>query len=152
MSYKYYTHLTSPNRTPEASCLPVFGVRRVVHSITIHHWGDPRNRPTIVGTVNWLINPNSHVSAHYVAEAGSVYSLVDDRDVAWHAGSARGNATSIGIELNPRASDADYHTAAALIADLRRYYGNLPLLPHNHWTATQCPGRWDLARLDKLSR
>lgn len=152
MSYKYYTHINSPNYTPEESCLAVFGVRRIVRSITVHHWGDPSNFPQAPGVVNWLINPNSGVSAHYVATAGSVWSLVDDKDVAWHAGSARGNATSIGVELNPQARPADYTTASQLIRDLRRFYGPLPLLPHNHWTATACPGRWDLARLDRMSR
>ena len=43
-------------------------------------------------------------------------------------------------------------TAAALIADLRAVYGNLPLSPHRRWTSTQCPGNWDLGRLDRLAR
>src|SRR5699024_11334888 len=38
------------------------------------------------------------------------------------------------------------------IAELRAVYGSLPLSPHKRWTSTQCPGNWDLGRLDRLAR
>ena len=54
----------------------------------------------------WLCNPEARASAHYlVAKDGSVYHLVDDDDVAWHAGISEWkkiqwvNNFSIGIEL-----------------------------------------------------
>ncbi len=53
-----------------------------------------------------LADPEAKVSAHYlVAEDGRIYSMVEDRRRAWHAGEShwRGvngmNATSIGIEI-----------------------------------------------------
>src|SRR5699024_2231978 len=73
---------------------------------------------------------------------------------AWHAGNSRANHDQIGIELDPNMSRraATEKTAAALIADLRAVYGNLPLSPHKRWTSTECPGNWDLGRLDRLAR
>jgi N-acetylmuramoyl-L-alanine amidase len=59
--------------------------------------------------IDWLANPESKVSAHYVvAEDGTVLQMVDEADRAWHAGRSwwRGttdiNSASIGIEIvNP---------------------------------------------------
>ena len=74
---------------------------------------------------------------------------------AWHAGNGKANHTQIGIEsLDPNASQraGTMATAAALIADLRSVYGDLPLYPHKHWTSTACPGNYDLKALDRLAR
>jgi N-acetylmuramoyl-L-alanine amidase len=59
--------------------------------------------------IDWLANPASGVSAHYVvAEDGTVLAMVDEARRAWHAGRSwwRGvtdvNSASIGIEIvNP---------------------------------------------------
>jgi len=56
-----------------------------------------------------LCDPGSEVSAHYlVTEQGQIYSLVDEKDRAWHAGAGSWreerdiNSASIGIEIvNP---------------------------------------------------
>lgn len=60
----------------------------------------------LASPLGWLCNPESKVSAHYlIGQDGTVYQLVHDEDVAWHAGvsSWRGrsgvNDFSIGIEL-----------------------------------------------------
>ena len=57
--------------------------------------------------VDWLCNPASQVSAHYlIAASGDVVAMVDEDLRAWHAGaSAWGgiqdvNSRSIGIELD----------------------------------------------------
>jgi hypothetical protein len=50
---------------------------------------------------NWLCNPQSRVSAHYViSRDGRVFSLVDDDKRAWHAGHTWGNNHTIGIEIS----------------------------------------------------
>jgi len=77
---------------------------------------------------------------------------VNPDDAAWHAGNAEGNATSIGIECRPEATDGDYQTIAELIRYLRGIYGDVPLRPHNSWSSTACPGDYDLDRLDSLAR
>lgn len=54
----------------------------------------------------WLCDPASQVSAHYLIDVdGTIYQLVDDNDIAWHAGVSEWkgqdnvNNFSIGIEL-----------------------------------------------------
>jgi len=39
------------------------------------------------GCLSWLRNPKSKASAHYlVTKAGAIHQLVQDKDMAWHAG------------------------------------------------------------------
>lgn len=122
-------------------------------SITIHWWGKPVGQ-TFEGIVNWFCGPNTSAttSAHYIAEAGRVACIVNPEDVAWHAGDWGGNLSSIGIECNPRATDEDYQTIGELVAYLRGIYGDIPLYPHRHWTQTECPGVYDIARIDAIAR
>lgn len=150
MAYQSITQFDSKNFTPAAQSMAVFGYARNIQAITIHHWGNKGQDFDTV--VNFLCTNNTPTSAHYVVMAGKVACIVNPADVAWHSGSAKGNATTIGIELHPEATDADYATAAELIKELRAVYGNLPLLPHNYWFSTACPGDWDLNRLDSLAR
>lgn len=149
--FREIKHRDSPNITRNRDCAAVFGRPRTITGITIHHWGDPNAGATFDGVVDWLCNPNSAVSAHCVVSAGEVAYLVNGEDVAWHAGSPEGNATTVGFELNPRASAADYNTAAQLIAAYREVHGDIMLYAHNYWTPTQCPGRWDVFKLDALA-
>lgn len=126
--------------------------------ICIHWWGDPSQRPTFEGTIQYLVygGARNSASVHYVAEAGRVACLLDpDTQLSWGQGDGAagyGNHYMISIECNPRASAADYQTVAELVRDLRKVYGPLPLRPHNAFTATQCPGVWDLKRIDALAR
>lgn len=149
--YNEITRYNSPNYTPANSSRAVFGHDRVISGITIHHWGDPALAPKFDSVVDYLCRPNGDTSAHAVVEANKVAWIVDDKDVAWHTGSPLGNASTIGLELNPRASEADYKTSAELIGQLRYIYGDVMLYAHNYWTNTQCPGAWDVYRLDKMS-
>nr|UVX56788.1 MAG: N-acetylmuramoyl-L-alanine amidase [Bacteriophage sp.] len=92
-----------------------------------------------------------------MVEDGRVACIVDPDDRAWHAGDgvgvrSKGNDMGIGIECNPRQSDGDYRTIAELVRDLRNEYGDLPLIRHRDCSATQCPGSYDLERLDGLAR
>jgi hypothetical protein len=131
---------------------------RVVTSITIHWWGrgadgQPLTRDTYDMNMNYLASDNDRSSsAHYIAKAKRVNCLVSPDDAAWHAGSAIGNTTSVGIECCPEGSGGDYETVAALVAFIRSIYGDIPLVVHNHWVGTECPGVWDIARLDALAR
>lgn len=140
-AYRYITSKTSPNQNARNS---------KIKSITIHHWGSRGQK--FDNVVSWLCDKRAGTSAHYVAEAGKVACIVDPDRRAWHAGSSRGNHESIGIECRPEATEGDYATVAALVADLRSVYGNLPLVPHRYWTNTACPGVWDLAKIDRLAR
>ena len=143
-AYKYVTSYTSPNQNARNS---------KITGLTIHWWGRPTGQNPL-GIVNWLCDKRAGTSAHYVVSEDTVWCIVDPDRRAWHAGNSRANHTQIGIELDPNQSRraATEKTAAALIADLRAVYGDLPLSPHNRWTSTECPGDWDLGRLDLLAR
>ena len=143
-AYKYITKYTSPNQNAR---------KRKIAGITIHWWGNPVGQK-IEGIVSWLCDKRAGTSAHYVVSDGIVYCIVDPDRRAWHAGNSTANHTQIGLELDPNASKraGTMRTAAALIADLRGEYGNLPLSPHRRWTSTQCPGNYDLGELDRLAR
>ena len=142
MAYNEITNRSSPNFWKGGN---------TIQGLTIHHWGDPAQNPTAEGVVNWLCNPASQVSAHFVITGTGrrVWQLVNDRDRAWHA--LAGNQSTLGLELDPRCRDEDYDVAAEVIADLWRYYGKLPLYPHKHFVATACPGNYDLGRLQRLA-
>lgn len=142
MAYKYITEYDSPN----------FGYPIGTHGqnkpkqIVIHHWGSDDS--TFSGVVNWLCNPKSEVSAHFVVEAGRSACLVNWSDAGWHAGNKTVNMSSIGIECHPRCSYADMVEVAKVIAMLWAEYGKLPLIGHKDVVATACPGRW----YDKLGK
>ena len=143
-AYKYITKYTSPNQNAR---------NRKIAGITCHWWGTPTGQNP-EGIVSWLCDKRAGTSAHYVVSENTVWCIVDPDRRAWHAGNSKANHDQIGIELDPNMSRraATEKTAAALIADLRAVYGNLPLSPHKRWTSTQCPGNWDLGRLDRLAR
>lgn len=136
----------SKNYTPAAAVPAVFGRPRTTGRCTLHHWDAPENRPAFVPTANHLSRPGGNTSAHFVVEAGRVACLVSPSNAAWHAGSAEGNATSIGIECNPRASDGDIEEVAALIAWIEDVYGPQEIWLHKEWSPTACPGRYEAVR------
>src|SRR6478752_3078176 len=152
MSYTELNQYNSPNYTAQVDVPAVFGQPRNVQYITIHWWGDPAQKPEFMGVVSYLCRENGNTSAHVVAEAGRVAWIVNGYDAAWHSGSAVGNATSIGIECNPRATDADYQTIGELVRDIRKIYGDLPLRRHSDWINTGCPGVYDINRIDAIAR
>lgn len=155
MAYTEETQYNSPNFTPAAQVPAIFGRARTIDGITIHHWGDPRTNPTYEGVVSYLCRASGGSSAHAVATGTGrrVAWIIDAVNAAWHSGSAIGNATTIGLELDPRCRDEDYDVAAELIADIWKAYGRiLPLYPHKYWSATACPGNYDLVRLELHAR
>lgn len=149
MSYKFITQYNSPNFTKGNN-----GRKMIV----CHHWDDPAKNPSFEGTISTLCNPSRGASAHFVATGTGrrVACLVDLENTAWHAGTnnpaTNPNPISIGIEADPRCRDEDYDVVAELIANIRSAYGDLPLRGHKEFVPTQCPGNWDLARLDALAR
>jgi hypothetical protein len=140
---------TAKGYTPAASVPQVFGRARTIDGIVIHHWG--LTGQTHDGVVNFFVNGPGQTSAHFVVSAGRIDCIVSPLDAAWHSGNAVGNATTIGIECRPEATDADYATVAELVAWLRSEYGNLPLTPHRQWQSTACPGVWNLDRINALA-
>ena len=141
-NYNYITKYSSPNFTK--------GRTQKITTVVIHWWGEPSTNPTAGGVVNWLCNPASKVSAHYVITGTNreVYHLVDNNNTAWHAKQA--NPFSLGLELDPRCRDEDYDVASEVIANIWKHYGKkFPLKRHSDYVATQCPGAYDLSRLQR---
>ena len=149
MSFDFITQYDSPNYT--------VGRPYGIACIVIHWWGDPAEHPTFEGVISTLCSPSRGASANYVAEAGRVACLVDPDNRSWASGdginvNSMGNDRGISIECNPRQSDGDYQTIGELIANIRSVYGDLPLYRHRDFSATECPGTYDLARLDAIAR
>lgn len=113
-----------------------------ITTIVIHHWDDPAKNPTFEGTVSYLTRNRAKTSAHWVVEAGRACQLVDEADTAWHAGNWEVNQASIGIECNPRASEADKQTIGDLIGQIQNRWGTLKIIGHKDVHSTECPGRY----------
>lgn len=97
----------SPNHAPRS---------KKISAIVVHHGTGTRT-----SDLRWLTNPASRVSAHYyVCRDGTIYQLVPDDRVAWHAGDALiglerdVNGISLGIEMehtnDPKIPVAQHHT------------------------------------------
>lgn len=76
--------------------------KRRIKYIIIHY----TNLPSIQASLKHLLNKRNKVSAHYLLDQkGKIYSLVNEKDIAWHAGISSWkadkllNKKSIGIEL-----------------------------------------------------
>lgn len=152
MSYTYQTQWDSPNYTPRSQTRSVWGVDRSIRNISIHWWDDPTKQPSYEGVIALLCSPARQASAHYVATGTGrrVACLVSPYDNAWATNSD--NPYTISIECDPRCRPEDYDVVAELIANIRSAYGDLPLVPHNQFVATRCPGDWNLGRLDAWAR
>jgi N-acetyl-anhydromuramyl-L-alanine amidase AmpD len=79
------------------------------------------------GAISWFQNSASGASAHYMIRSsdGEITQMVDEEDVAWHAGDWTTNARAIGIEHEGYVSDpgkwytdAMYEASAALTRDI----------------------------------
>jgi N-acetylmuramoyl-L-alanine amidase len=92
---------------------PNHGERRApperIDILLLHYTG----MPSCQAAIDWLANPASQVSAHYVVrEDGTVVRMVDEARRAWHAGVSRWegetdiNSRSIGIEICHPGADA----------------------------------------------
>lgn len=151
MSYNYQTQWDSPNYTPASQTAKTWGVNRQIKEIAIHWWDHPSKNPSFEGVVGGFLRAGG-LSAHYVATGTDrrVACLVSPLDNSWATGP--GNPYTISIECDPRCRNEDYDVVAELIADIRSAYGDLPLVGHNKYVATACPGNYDLARLDREAR
>jgi N-acetyl-anhydromuramyl-L-alanine amidase AmpD len=111
-------------------------------------------------SLNWLTNPASAASVHYLVDRqGNVYQLVREGDSAWgngipeqgsqFLGGPNPNFFTISIEHERNVDNTSPITpqqqaaSTALVADMRRRHGNLPLIPHSAISPisrAHCPG------------
>jgi N-acetylmuramoyl-L-alanine amidase len=118
---------------------PNHGARRTgpVDILLLHYTA----MPSCEGAIDWLCDPESGVSCHYVLhEDGRVVQLVDEGRRAWHAGlsSWKGesdvNSRSIGVEICHPGDEGEcppYPPAQieALVALCRGVLGRWPIPP-----------------------
>lgn len=142
------TTYTTPNRTPSALVAQVFGYARIIDGVTIHHWGaDGQNAQAVA---QFLSRPGGSTSAHFVLQEGLVYCLSPIADATWHAGSAKGNATTVGVECRPEMTRGDFDTLVEFVQWLEKLLGkSLNIYAHQWWFNTACPGRY-LGKIDEL--
>ena len=82
--------------------------------------------------INWFLDPRAKVSAHYIVSlGGTVYQMVMERDIAWHAGNKLYNSLSVGIEHEgfvkaKMFTEHQYRASARLLAYLAYKY-RIPL-------------------------
>ncbi|MEV4557082.1 N-acetylmuramoyl-L-alanine amidase [Kitasatospora sp. NPDC049285] len=85
------------------------------------------------GSVNTFKNPATQASAHYIVRAndGHVTQMVNDKNIAWHAGNKTVNMHSIGVEhegyafptgTQPWYSEQLYQSSATLVRYLAEKY------------------------------
>jgi hypothetical protein len=115
---------TTWDPAPAANYQPAHRKPGDIHYIVIHVTDG-----SYVGAVAWFLNPQSHVSSHYViSREGDITQVVARRDVAWHSGNHVMNAESIGIEHEGTTddpagfTDAEYRASAHLVAWLAHVY------------------------------
>ncbi len=131
-----------------------FGVskeKRTIDTIVLHSsynstGGDPYSVDKVIS-----IWKSYEVAPHYMIDRkGNIYRLVDDADIAYHAGVSKMpdgrtnvNDFSIGIEIlntkDDKYTDAQYDAVNVLIAYLRGQYGIKQVVGH----ADIAPGRKD---------
>ena len=87
--------------------------RRNIKYIIIHYTG----MKTAQESIKRLRSKKHRVSSHYfINEGGKITQLVNDKDIAWHAGvsywqkDTNLNSKSIGIELQNKGSKFGYHS------------------------------------------
>jgi N-acetylmuramoyl-L-alanine amidase-like protein len=117
--------------------------------IVIHQWNDRDKHPVLEGVLNWFLNPDSQLSAHWLESDDKEIQMVRESDRAWHAMQANGFA--IGIECDPNGGDPMYTRIINRCFVICKSYGltEKDIVPHNQYVQTECP-RWiDLNRIRK---
>lgn len=100
----------SPNHSPRGT----IAISMLVLHATVGDYGS---------ALAWLLNPASRVSSHYlIRKDGHIAQLVQDDQIAWHAGRANWhgvtgiNACSLGIELENANTGRDPYPPAQIAA------------------------------------
>ncbi len=138
---------------PKGKVIP--DVLMVNNFITIHQTGNI-GAPA-KNNHNYMKNCNKHgeriASWHFTVDDKEIYQAAPANMRCYHAGTSRGNNTSIGIEIcmfsDKERQRKAYMNAIELVKILLKYY-NLPIekvRQHYEWTKKDCPqwlrsGKW----------
>jgi len=124
----------SQNRRP--------GIKANMQYLTIHSTGNARS--TAKNERGWLVNPQNTRTAswHIVVDEREAILAVPLDEVAYHAGDANGNRTSIGIEICESGNrQKTMENAIELTAELLKQYKwkTDKLKRHYDWSRKLCP-------------
>ena len=111
-------------------------------TITIHSTANPNS--TAINERNWLVNPQNSRTAswHIAVDEKEAVEAIPLNEVAYHAGNASGNRTSIGIEICESGNrQRTLANAIELTAHLlkQRNWGIERLRRHFDWSGKSCP-------------
>ena len=107
--------------------------------ITIHWVGPyPGQIPDIVR--DYWINSGGEASAHYIIKDDECLQCWPENKVAWHAGCASGNKSSIGIEIIPCNKEGEFsEKSIQTLKELIATFPKMPIIRHYDWTGKDCP-------------
>ena len=99
-------------------------LNRNIKYIIIHYTGMKNQKSAI----KRLQSKVAKVSTHYlISKRGTIYQMVEDKNVAWHAGKSRWkkdvnlNSKSIGIEIVNNGNEIFPHNQIKKLADLLKF-------------------------------
>lgn len=130
--------------------LPYFSRRWGKTSFIVVHWSGGYTLQDAFETLK-----QRKLSYHYMVDGNTIWSLVDEKNIAYHAGNWIANTKSVGvchvgIWEQPIKEDS-YATSGQLLAEICRRNGFEPndktIVPHSQLKATACPGSLDIHRL-----
>lgn len=140
-----------------------YGITRSIEAIVIHHWNSPAARPSFNGNLDYLLHNNSSVSANSIIgfdELQNKVCIVDSviyPNVAFTTGGVI-NAKSVSIECDPWGEPGQPYSDEILkaigfrVSEWRKQFGfRVPLKRHKDYKPTDCPGNYDLSRIDQES-
>lgn len=118
------------------------GTKLNATSITIHNTGNPSS--TAKNERGWLTNPSNTRTAswHYVVDEKEIILAIPVNEIAYHAGTANGNSTSIGIEICESGDQKIvWKNAVGLTAQLlfERNWDIDKVRTHKSWSGKECP-------------
>ncbi|RAL26477.1 amidase [Thermoflavimicrobium daqui] len=115
-----YENIVMPSATPDypnarwvaASSSNYTSANRPADGNKINYVIIHTTQGSYAGAISWFQNPAAQVSAHYVIRSsdGQVTQMVQNKDIAWHAGNWTYNAQSIGIEHEGYVNDPAWYT------------------------------------------
>ena len=134
MNYRQDHIPKSANRRPGRAMKPQY--------LTIHSTGNPSS--TARNERGWLTNPSNNRTAswHIVVDEREAIEAIPLNEVAFHAGTAAGNNTSIGLEIceSGNREKTLAHAAEVAASILKKYgWGVDRLRRHYDWSKKNCP-------------
>jgi len=118
------------------------GTKIIPEYLTIHSTANPTS--TALNERNWLLNPANDRAAswHIAVDEKEAIEAIPLNEMAYHAGTSKGNGTSIGIEIcesgdRQKTLDNAVNLVAMMLKE--RGWGIDRLKRHYDWSGKICP-------------